>query len=394
MGVRYLRSATVAERATVEAKTGSVAVQSPSGVPVLLPSSAAHEVLEGSWISTDGSSKAFVQFADGSTLHLAPNSRVQLLRLRQRRFRLGPEGRTIRLLAEVQSQAESSLWAGATWGPVDYAIVTQHGTVRLQPETRVRLRLSRASLTVVAMRGVAELRRSDRLLRLHSDQRAVARSDGTLLGPLRALENWLQNADFSEVDSGGGQLSGWAFDRQTPSPEARTVLGQAAHRRLPDGRSVIRFVRHRSGGSPATLLYTQELNELDVSEYRHLGVSASLRILAQSLPGGGTERSEFPVLLNLVYESQSGDDFRWRVGFYAQPPRPDDPRKAELEAYDVQVPFEQWYHFETGNLLDEANPFGFAQRGLPRPVRLRRFEIVASGHDFESELDDVGLWLN
>ncbi len=393
LALGYARSATSADRATVEPKVGSVAVQSPAGMPILLQGFEPREVGEGSWISTDGTSKAFVQFADGSTLHLAPTSRVQLMTVRRNRFRFGRQPRQIRIWAEPNSEAESRFSAGVAWGDTEYTILTPHATVAVRPEGRVRFRLSRDSLTVVVAAGEAEVNRGSERITLLTDQRAVVERGGSLRGPLPALENRLYNAEFAQVASESSTPVGWTFDRQVPAATARSDPGRALVERLPDGRRVLAFDRQGAGGTPGTLLYTQSLEHLDAGDCSYLGVSATLRITVQSLPGGGTERTEFPAILNLVYESASGDDYRWRVGFYAQPPRPDDPRRMELEAYDVQVPMAEWYRFESGNLLEQANPFGFAAHQLPVPVRFRRFEIVASGHDFASQVDEVGLWL-
>ncbi len=393
LALHYARSATSGERAIVEPKLGSVAVQSPAGMPILLQGAEPREVSEGSWISTDSTSKAFVQFADGSTLHLAPTTRVQLLAVRRSRFRIGRQPRHIRIRAEPEPGAEARLSAGAAWGDTAYAIVTAHGVVDLQPEARIRLRLTADQLTVVVTSGEAYLSRGQARVKLATDQRAVAQGERDLHGPLPALENRLRNPDFAQSAAETQGPADWTFDRQVSPTIARSDPGRALNELLPDGRSVLTFERLGSQGTPGTMLYAQSLEHLDVSECTYIGISATLRITFQSLPGGGTQRTEFPVILNLVYESASGDDYRWRVGFYARPPLPDDPHLAEIQAYDVQVPMAEWYRFQSGNLLAEANPFGFAARQLPIPVRLRRCEIVASGHDYGSQIDEIGLWL-
>jgi hypothetical protein len=393
LGVEYLRTATVAETASVEPKSGSVAIESVPGVPVLLQGNGPQEVAEGTTISTDAASKAFVRFPDGSTLSLEPDTRVTLRRLRRPRFRYGRVPRQIELVGAAQAGTTARLLAGSAWGDLRYDIVTPVGQVHLAPETHARLDLSDAKLTVVTADGQTEVTDGNRTIRLQADQRAVVQPDAGPVGPLPAVENALVNADFREASStAGGGVAGWTFDRSPPRSGDTADRGQSEARTLPGGGGIT-FVRRNSGGSSADMLYQQPLHDLDVTADSFIGVSGTLRVLNQSLAGGGTARTEFPVILNLIFVTQTGEDYRWRVGFYAVPAAPGDPTANDLARYDVKVPPGQWYKFDSGNLLDPANPFGFGQRDLPRPVRLRRFEIVASGHDYESQVDSVGVWV-
>jgi hypothetical protein len=394
LAYRYVRTATVSESAAVEAKAGSVTIESPSGVRVPLQGGEPERVIEGSMISTDASSRAFAQLPDGSTFSLEPNSRVTLMRLRRSRFAVGEARPLVHLYFEAEPGLEARLQVGAAWGEVDYRITTVRGAVSLAPEARARLVLADNLLKVVATDGRVTVSSDGQMIALSGDQRAEVGSGLGLQGPLPAIEDRLANADFESFGTGGASdVPGWSFDRQGHGVHGAPDPGVARQERLPDGRAVISFRRIGSGGNPGTMLYYQRLSDEDVSTSAFVGISSTLRVDSQSLAGGGTQRTEFPVILNLVYESATGEDFRWRIGFYAVAPGDQDPNLADLQRFDRLVPLGEWYKLGTGNLLDAANPLGFAQQDLPRPARLRRFEIVASGHDYQSDVDSVGVWV-
>jgi hypothetical protein len=140
-------------------------------------------------------------------------------------------------------------------------------------------------------------------------------------------------------------------------------------------------------------MYVEQALSANVTEAEHLGVTADLRVLFQDLAGGGTRLTEFPVIVTLIATDANGDYVEWRSGFYARPPDPADPNSPVPGAPHQQVAEGEWYRFDSGNLLDPENPNGFARLGLARPARLTRVLVKASGHDYVSEVDNVGVWV-
>jgi hypothetical protein len=99
-------------------------------------------------------------------------------------------------------------------------------------------------------------------------------------------------------------------------------------------------------------------------------------------------------LIKLIFETD-GVDYPWVIGFYVVPPELSDPDDPRLVGKHIQVPRGEWYAFESGNLLDDSTKFAFSRRDppLPNPVTLKRVEVVASGHDYSSEVDSIGVWV-
>jgi hypothetical protein len=60
---------------------------------------------------------------------------------------------------------------------------------------------------------------------------------------------------------------------------------------------------------------------------------------------------------------------------------------ARVEPRDVLVPLGEWYTFDSGELRDGRSPYAPGRQ----PIRLRRIELKASGHDFDTRIDSVSV---
>lgn len=391
LGLRYMRTATVAEPALAEPKSGTLAIESRSGILVLREGEPPLEVYEGATISTDASARAFVRFFDGSTVSLDPNAQVTLRRMRRPRFSSGDGRRSIELHLAGPAGAETHLWTGTTWGDLEFTVSTdEYGAVTLAPESHARIDIGVHRMTVQLQDGKAEVVSAGVTESLEGDERVYVEAAGAPSSPVKGPQNLVVNADFDEPPR---EETGWIFERW-PAREQTTSPGESNHRVETDGRTVVSFVRSGSQGSSADMFYRQFLGEVDVTYSSFIGVSATLLIEDQSLPGGGTQYTEFPLIVKLIFEVD-GDDYDWFVGFYVVPPELQGPDDSLLTAHHIEVPRDEWYTFESGNLLDETNPYGFSQHDppVPRPVTLKRVEVVASGHDYSSKVDSVRVWV-
>jgi hypothetical protein len=394
LGLRYVQGATVSQHADVEARSGTVALEMAGDRALLDAGAGARRLAEGAAVVTGADpDRAFARFFDGSTVTAGPNTRLTLVGMRRPRFAGGPDGRVVRLRAEpVRPDSPAQLCAGTTWGALTFDVHTPRGDVRVAPESRARLDLRPDGLRVTSLDGQVTLRGGGREVVLERDQRSEIGLSGGPTAPVPAIENLLVNGDF-RLSAGG-----WIFDR-APAP-AQVDLpdpGDARNSLSADGRHVLHFERSGSAGSPADLWFTQRLEGYPVSAASFLGISATLRVLGQSLAGGGSQGTEFPLILRLIGEGPGGEEVRWEAGFYVTDPEPDPETPAEVLPLarapipPVEVERGAWTTFETGNLLATGNPY--AVRLPTRPVRLNRFEVKASGHDYESEIDSVGLWV-
>jgi hypothetical protein len=222
--------------------------------------------------------------------------------------------------------------------------------------------------------------------------------------PQPALENILRNPTFREAPQlDWGRLE--TRDAVPPGTSGRVQL---------DGRWVLELERAESQGRPGSLHWRQDLDARELDEASFLGISLTLRIDGQSLMAGGEKGTEYPVIVKLVVEPQGGPtDDVWQLGFFAAPPGEEwvtrEPLEDEIRG--VPVPQSRWVTFHSGNLLDPAAVARLdappdvmdvdavsgtllrLKRFQPGPQRLLRFELYASGHDYRSYVDEVGLWV-
>lgn len=393
LGVRYWRQATVPEPATVECKTGSCAL-SIRGAPAVAHRAESGEtgVPEGTVYTTDGRSKGFVRVFDGASVHLEANTAIALERMRRPRFRGSEsEPRVALRVLEPRQGTTSRLSLGTTWADTDVIVDTPMGRVFVQPETRVRLDLAREHLRLTVSEGTALVESGGRSVAVRADELVDVAPDTGPGVPRNALENILADGDF-DVPL---QRSDWRVRVDYPGDSEGVVRPTAAIERINgDAAQAVRIVREDSNSTPADLIFEQLLDR-DLSNATKMSVWARLRINDQSLPLGGTRGTEFPVILKLVAESESGAQLDWKVGFYAVPAPEDEPRnKYVAHPTDRQVPLGEWVTFDSGNLLDDSTPYSLARFHWPEPpARLLRFEIIASGHDYSADVDQVELWV-
>ncbi|MCC7020619.1 MAG: hypothetical protein IT332_12730 [Ardenticatenales bacterium] len=355
-----------------------------------------------------GNAAAFLRFVDGSTAQIERFGRLRLTRLRRPLFPFGIRRPTIALTLEPVSAGTALLRAGARFydGPPDrapdYHIDTPHGRVSLAPETHVQLRLDDDVLRVAVAMGQASVTANaetndappapsaaTRMVVVRRGERTVVRRGAWPSAATDRPENVLPDSDFDRppVEDEGWVASPVVADTAAP-PQLTHVL-------TPGGRTAMRFAREGSNKSPADLVLARDFEAFDLTDATWLSVAATVRIDRQSLPGGGDRAEEFPLIVTLVVGDAAGNEQRWFTGFYSLAPDPSGSEFAGarvIEGRDVQVTPREWTAFDSGNLLDAANRRGFAGWSAA-PVRLKRLEIKASGHDFEAWVDQIEvLW--
>jgi hypothetical protein len=387
--MRFTEQATVTEQALVESKDGAVMVEATGGITQVLPVADPRGAAEGSTITTHPEAEAFVQLYNGSPVHLRSGTSLTLVAMRRPQFAVGGSLGTARLFARPANGGPAALTVGSanTPGrPLRLIVATPHGQVELDPDEKARLEItdeatkvfgkSPAEVTVLGAGGAVAVGLGERTT-LHAGLAPEP--------PVSTPENLVLEPEFATDPAAGGP---WSLEL---APQDRFAAG--GWQALPGGRTVLRFRREGSEGRPGDLLYRQDFAAY-VADYSELSVTADLRVLAQSLAGGGFRASEFPLILRLIGEDQDREPVVWQTGFYATPPAAEDEASAPLDASrTVQVSPGEWAHFDSGNLFSDENPRGYAAMGLERPMRLHRLEVKASGHDLESELDAVGVWV-
>ncbi len=356
----YVNSADIDLSARVETNRDYVEVQRPGG-PVALWTSVDRELPVGTVLAAQRSGSLRVRFFDDSRMTVAYGARVELARMDVGRF-------IKRQTIAVRQDA----------GPVRYETVGEvlvsvpHGVVRLGAgDATVWVEGGQTRVLVYA--GEARLESGGSSLLIPLGKRGVLTADGRLQGPDDRAEDLLANGDFARRGEGWEQI-----DMQS----GRDVLGErqwlagALVQGVPVP-GVLRLVRESVNQTHGETGLSQPL-DMDVSGFRSLYVEALVRIDRASLSGGGQLGSEYPMILRLQYEAlpqNSRPD--WTVGFYYANPDDLPVRNAELIGQG------EWYRFRSNNLFD--------QEEARRPFRLLRFEVMAQGHTYDSQVAAVRL---
>lgn len=144
-------------------------------------------------------------------------------------------------------------------------------------------------------------------------------------------------------------------------------------------RSGVRFSRRTEDGVPNRVGVQQTVNR-DVQGYDSLALRLDVKLLYQSVPGGGEKATEYPVMVDLFYTDIYGKDLHWYQGFYYFDPPKGSPY---LEPTGERTPFGLWYTYESPNLFELLKE--------TRPARINSVSIYAIGHDYESLVSDIAL---
>ena len=402
------QTATVSPRASVRVRAGDVRL-SRLGESLSFGDGGEAPAGEGTSITPlgTGGSSAFVRFFDGSTAMLEQHGTLTLETMRRTRFSLGDASRAISMRLDPAPEGTTILRIGTTHdeysglGPSEMRLETPQATLLLGGGSHVTLRVDAEVLRVLVNEGQATVTATAPSVgdgESGQDRVIVSRGERTevRLGrlPLPATDDPIEllvNGDFASTP---GDLEAWQL---VPSVEGDSVNRPNVERVVDDeGRASLRLERTGAEGSPSDIVLRHTFGAgFDLGEVRELELAATLRIDAQSLPGGGDRGVEFPLILILGFEDDGGDEHTWQVGFYAVPPDPEGgafPGATVDTSRDIEVPLGEWAEYRSGNLLDPTTPLALINiaRGA-RPASLERVEVKASGHDFDSRVDSISL---
>ena len=127
----------------------------------------------------------------------------------------------------------------------------------------------------------------------------------------------------------------------------------------------------------------QDLNA-DVTRYQSLNFKFKLKILNQSLTGGGFEGFEFPLFIKINYTDSKGVALTYFKGFYIVPPDPQKGtrvvRNSELTGTE-QVKQGEWIEYISDDMMLLR----------PKPYKITSIQIGSAGHDYEAVFTDLSL---
>ncbi len=368
LGIRwYVINATQVHKMSLAAIRGTVQVQEPEAEVPIAVTGTKDDVPEGSTITTDATSQAFVEFFEDSTLHLYNKTQVIIHKTQSPRFGLSSEPNTITL--EVTGGRARIGVAPSMASPLNFRVQTPHAAVELEEDGSYSVEVSSEEFQLTVRDGRAKVMAMGKAVELGPGERTTVEIGREPLGPLPAERDLIVNGDFKEP-----LTVGWRDYHSQVDPDE--VSGKAEILVVGD-RQAVRFWRMGKAANHGETGIIQVIDK-DVRDFTSLELYISVRLLDQSLAGGGTLSSEFPIIVRLDYKDPNGNDNFWTHGFYFKDP---------IENWPIidgeKIPRFVWYPYESPNLME--------QLGDVKPAHITSIRIYASGWDYQSMASQVQL---
>ena len=337
----YLTNATVSREAALEAIVGTVLVWEPgSNSPIGVTGSTT--VPEGSRIRTDSSSRAFLTFFDNSTATISFDTEARLAAMRSPRFGISTKPDSLHL--DVTHGQVNVGVALPVNGPLEFRATSPHMTALLK-EGSYTITVTSDSSRTHAHRGTAQVTAQGETVALTQGERTTVGEGQQPEEPVAAPQNLVVNGSFLDDLEVGWQ----SYNEQ--GGDGGDVDGEISVVPLADASSrAVRFFRAASEGNHCETVIRQDLSE----EISDLATSISLfmkvRLVNQSLSGGGYLSSEYPLMIRLEYEDVYGSEGHWTQGFYYQNQDNNPTMYGERIAHDI------WFDYASVNLLEAIYP--------------------------------------
>jgi hypothetical protein len=305
------------------------------------------------------------------SIQLYSNTNLHVLRIRRPFFKSSSEPYQVRVLLEA-GQAEFFTNSGAN-RPVRVEVETPHGVVQLN-EGIYAIWVDAEHTEVSSSAGSAILwHGEDKQVTVSTGLRAWITAEGLPSEAVVAEQNLLQNGNFTEQPV-SDQWPSYAVANNIASGQVRF------DRRA--GRNVAYFIRQSEDNYHNEVGIRQEINKA-VNIYESLVLELNVNILFQSLSGGGSVNTEFPVRVEINYTDIYGKDLSWGYGFFYRTPEASNPPvPANI---GIQIPQATWYHYQSANLIALLD-----QQGT-KPARINSIRIYASGWNYQSMVSEVAL---
>jgi hypothetical protein len=321
-------------------------------------------------VSTDDTSQAILTFADDdSSLTMYGNTSIILSETRQPRFSISPN--PVRIAIDLQ-QGRVRATSSRSRSDVQLDVSTPYAEIELD-QGSFSVEVSEEEVQITTRLGEANIVGKQRVVKLHQGERAVVDAE-LLLAPLPAAQDLLEYNSFkpSEFENLWEIYSIDTIEGVTTTVETTVFERRNVLRLLSEGQDNV----HTETG------VIQQVNK-DVRDFQSLRISADVRLVRQSLAGGGHQGSEFPIMLHVAYKDAENNDRDWFHGFYYDPPPENFILYNHPDNSSERVARYIWYPYESVNLLTTLGP--------AKPVFIKSIRIYASGWIYESMVADISL---
>ncbi|MBN1995081.1 MAG: FecR domain-containing protein [Anaerolineae bacterium] len=326
-------------------------------------------VAELATIFTDDTSQAILTFFDDSSLTMYSNTRIVLREAREPRFGLSPNPAQITI--ELQ-QGRVRATSARSRQDVAFDILTPYAGIKLG-QGSFSVEVNQAEVQVTTRLGQATVTGQGQAIVLNTSERAVVDA-GSFAAPLPAAQNLLVNSDFKPDTF----AETWEVYQIEPIEVVTTTVEVATF----IGRDVLVLRSEGQDNVHSETGVTQQVNK-DVRDFQSLRVFAEVRLMKQSLPGGGHLGSEFPIMLHVAYKDADNNDRDWFHGFYFDPPPENFVLYNQPDNSSERIARFIWYPYESVNLLTTLGP--------AKPVFIKSIRIYASGWIYEAMVANIYL---
>ncbi|RME97363.1 MAG: hypothetical protein D6768_19840 [Chloroflexi bacterium] len=320
--------------------------------------------------ATDETSQAIITFADDSSLTLYGSTHISLQESEQPRFGISsnPSRVTVRL-----EQGRIRATAARSKTDLLFEIVTPHAVVTLD-QGSYSIETDGENTQVTTRLGQADISSPQGEMSLSQGQRIVLNADTPLGRPLPAAQNLLSDSTFTPESLNNSWESYAIVPIESVTTTASVVLFQ--------DQPVLNLRSQGEDNVHSEVGVVQMVNK-DVRDFQSLRVFAEVRLVEQSLPGGGQLGSEFPVMLHVAYKDAAGNDRDWFHGFYFKPAPDNYILYDQPDNSSERIARGRWYPYESVNLLTTLGP--------AKPVFVKSIRIYASGWIYDSMLANISL---
>lgn len=361
----YVNNATVPRSAELETIRGTVLLQR-AGDRAEVGITDRQTLEEGDAVRTTADSQAVLWLFDNSNVRLWSDSRLALQSVRTSRYTNAITSVSL-LLQQGHCRVEVAL---PTSESRRMEIVTPTAVVAMREGSysiEVRTGDGKVITEVVTHNGSASVTAMGKTVEVLRAERTEVVAGSAPGDPQPAARNLVINGDFSQ-----GLDVGWVSDSRAEDGVMPEVVSG-----IEDGRGIARFSRNGSRKHGEAYL-VQQINR-DVTDFGSLTLDLELKLVYQSLSGGGWLGSEYPLMVRLRYRDVHQSETFWVRGFYYQ----NDENHPTSNG--LLVPHNTWYRLtEPLDLFDPAVM-------TPRPAYLMTIELLAMGWDFESAVTGVQL---
>ena len=320
-------------------------------------------------VATDNTSQAILTFTDDSSLTLYGDTSIVLQLAQEPRYGLsnhpteiGVEVKKGRVRATA-SRGQADLWFNIQTPDADILLDQGSYSVEVNEDlTQVTTRL-----------GQAEVNSGGETIILGQGERAVVGHNTPLSEPLPAAQNLLADSNFTKEFE-----DTWEVYQITPIGSITTTAEVVNFQ----NQSVLNLRSEGEDNIHSEVGVIQMVNK-DVRDFQSLRVFAEVRLLDQTLPGGGQLGSEFPIMLNVAYRDAEGNERDWFHGFYYEPPPENYILYNQPDNSSERIARFIWYPYESVNLLTTLGP--------TKPVYIRSIRIYASGWIYDSMVANISL---